>query len=144
MPSRHEENRKKIEFLSQYINAGKEYDEIMQSYEYFRQKIISLQASVLSDMPRSGSVLQDKIGEHVAKLDQLESIIHAKLTKLEQLRTDVENVIGLLDDSLLRRLLHLKYLDDTRLTWEQICVKLNYSWAQTHRLHSRALRHIIL
>lgn len=142
--SRHEENRRKIEFLSQYINAGKEYDEVIEAYEYYRQKIVSLQASVLSDMPRSASVLPDKIGGHIAKLEELENIIHAKLSKLEVLRIEVENVIGRVEDSLLRRLLHLKYLDVRRLTWEKICVQLNYSWAQTHRLHSKALSQIVL
>jgi len=135
-------NQDKIKFLSQYINAGKEYDEILSSYEFFKHKITSLQASIITDMPMNQSYLTDKIGNHVAKLEQIEKIIDEKLHKIEQLRIDVENVIGRVDDSLLRRVLTLKYLDERKLTWEKICVEINYSWSQTHRLHSRALNQV--
>lgn len=135
-------NQDKIKFLSQYINAGKEYDEILSSYEFFKHKITSLQASIITDMPMNQSYLTDKIGNHVAKLEQIEKIIDEKLHKIEQLRIDVENVIGRVDDSLLRRVLTLKYMDERKLTWEKICVEINYSWSQTHRLHSRALNQV--
>lgn len=140
--SRHEENRRKIEFLSQYINAGKEYDEVMQSYDYFRQKIVSLQASIITDMPRAGSILPDKIGGHVARLEQLEQLIDGKLGKLQELRTEIENVIGRVDDSLQRRLLHLRYIDGMK--WEEVAVFMNYSWRQIHYCHSDALNKITI
>ena len=39
---------------------------------------------------------------------------------------------GIEADIFRKRYLELK-------TWEQICVDLDYSWRQTHRLHSKAL-----
>jgi hypothetical protein len=37
-------------------------------------------------------------------------------------------------------LIRLYYIDG--LTWEKVCVDINYSWRQTHRLHSEALKKI--
>ena len=36
-----------------------------------------------------------------------------------------------------RMLLRYRYIEG--LTWEEVCVRLSYSWRQTHRLHARAL-----
>lgn len=140
--SRHEGNRRKIEFLSQYINAGKEYDEVLESYKFFKNKIFSLQASVLSDMPRNESYLKDKIGGNIAKLEQVELILHNRLTRLQDSRTDVELVIGNVHDSLQRRLLRFRYLDG--LKWETVAHYLSYSWQHVHRLHSAALKNVII
>lgn len=36
-----------------------------------------------------------------------------------------------------RDLIRYKYMDGQ--TWEEVCVSIRYSWAQTHRIHSAAL-----
>ena len=36
-----------------------------------------------------------------------------------------------------RMLLRFRYIDG--LPWEEVCVRMNYSWRQTHRMHSKAL-----
>ncbi len=36
-----------------------------------------------------------------------------------------------------RDLIRFKYMDG--LTWEEVCIAINYSWTQTHRIHSAAL-----
>lgn len=36
-----------------------------------------------------------------------------------------------------RDLIRYKYMDG--LTWEEVCIAIRYSWAQTHRIHSAAL-----
>lgn len=33
----------------------------------------------------------------------------------------------------------LKYRYVDLLTWEEICIRVHYSWRQTHRIHRRAL-----
>ena len=39
-----------------------------------------------------------------------------------------------------RMLLRYRYMDG--LKWEEVCVRMNYSWRQTHRLHGEALRQL--
>jgi hypothetical protein len=34
-----------------------------------------------------------------------------------------------------------RYLEG--LTWEKVCVEMNYSWRQTHNIHARALDKLV-
>ena len=57
----------------------------------------------------------------------------------EKLTTDlleVENAIEMLDPTE-RTLMRLRYIDG--LSWQAICLRISYSWQQTHRIHARAL-----
>jgi len=51
-----------------------------------------------------------------------------------QIFTDVEN----LEDETEKAVLTYRYLRG--YTWEQICVKMEYSWKQIHRIHGKALK----
>ena len=129
-------NKDKIKYLSQYVNLVKEYQEAKESYDYYKYKLISVQAQTISDMPK-GQANQDKIGNNVAKVDELETIIKDKLQKIEELRLQIEYIVNSIEDSVYRRLMSLRYIEGYK--WEEICVKMNFSWAHTHRIHSNAL-----
>lgn len=132
-------NKAKIRYLSQYVSVVKEYDEAHESLIRFRAKIHSAKSQTLSDMPKA-TTQNDKLAGYVAKLEQLEEIVNSRLKKLRQIRIDIESIIARLDDSNHRRILTLKYIEGMR--WEEVCVKMNYSWAQTHRIHSICLSKI--
>lgn len=132
-------NKAKIKYLSQYVNLVTEFDEIMHSYEYFKNKIVSVQSQTLSDMPKA-STQSDKIGGNVARLQHLEDIISSKLFRLGELRISIETVIGRVEESIHRRLLNLRYIDGMR--WEEVAVRMAYSWQHIHRIHSEALNKI--
>lgn len=132
-------NREKIQYLKQYISISNEFEEIYDSFLKCKSKMCQLQAQTLTDMPTVHK-LGDKIGGAIANIEWLEGIVDERLAKLEQLRTEIENSIGRIEDSLQRRVLYLRYIDG--YSWEHIAVKINYAWAQTHRIHSDALRNI--
>lgn len=54
-------------------------------------------------------------------------------------RVRIENAIEALDP-VERMLMRYKYIDD--LTWEEVAVKMGYSWRHVHRIHAAALKHI--
>lgn len=51
----------------------------------------------------------------------------------------IENIISNLPERE-KLLMRLRYIDN--LKWEEICVKMNYSWRQMHRLHSDSLKRL--
>ena len=86
-------------------------------------------------MPR-GSGGGDVMAGIVAKRDALRRKYQAKLADLTAAQTEIEELIDNLGPKE-RRLMRHRYLDG--LEWEEVCVKMNYSWRQTHRLHSGIL-----
>ena len=69
----------------------------------------------------------------VAALADLRDLYRAKEADLTQALTDIEHLIDGLDP-IERVIARYRYIDG--LHWEQICVKISYSWRQTHRLHA--------
>jgi DNA-directed RNA polymerase specialized sigma24 family protein len=64
------------------------------------------------------------------------------LEKIDELAAEqlaIEQAIETLDGTL-RSLMRFRYIDG--LVWEEVCVKMNYSWRQIHNLHGRALREL--
>ena len=62
--------------------------------------------------------------------------------KVEELATElmaIEAAIEMLKPTA-RMVLRYRCLDG--LKWEEVCVKMNYSWMQIHRIHSQALQQL--
>ena len=77
----------------------------------------------------------------VAELVGLQESYKNKLHRLNAALAEVEDMVDSLDDPVERRLLRCRYIDD--LTWEEVCVEMNYSWRQTHRIHGNALDKLV-
>lgn len=91
----------------------------------------------LDGMPRSGSSKKGGPFEDLAA-KRLEAIqlYYEKAESLEADLLKIEEAIEVLGPKE-RTLIRLYYLDG--LTWEQVCVKMSYSWRQIHRIHGKAL-----
>lgn len=60
-----------------------------------------------------------------------------QIEKLEQVRAEILQVIGQVEDNTLATLLTEYYVNDK--TWEEVAVQMQYSWRQVMRLHGQAL-----
>ena len=60
-----------------------------------------------------------------------------KVAEMDAELLAIETAIATLEPTA-RTLLRYRYVDGMK--WEDICVKMNYSWRQTHRLHGDALK----
>jgi len=72
----------------------------------------------------------DDLGDLAYQIEQAVKTCH-------RIKTETLAEIQRVDNSVLRRLLVLRYLNGK--SWESIAVEMNYSWRQIHRLHGRAL-----
>ena len=85
-------------------------------------------------------------GEHVsggepadkhAAYAELSLAVDRQIEKLEQVRAEILQVIGQIEDNTLAALLTEYYVNDR--TWEEVAVQMGYSWRWVRRLHARAL-----
>lgn len=79
----------------------------------------------------------DKLGDIVSEIVDLKNEINEQLKKYYERVKYIERAIEALPprEALLIR---LRYLE--QMSWEEICVEMNYSWRQIHYIHSEALK----
>lgn len=127
----------------------------LRKYKAIKAEILQLQEQInelesvmvapkipqLTGMPFGGSSEPDKIGNVVAKADKLRNMYYSKLEGLVDLQATIENAIAGLD-SQEQLLIRLYYFSN--YTWEEVAVRLNYSWQHVHRLHRAILEKLMM
>ena len=94
----------------------------------------------LTGEPSAPSHSSSELEGMVLKQAELQNRYREKLLELAKELAEIEAAIESLGDSTERALLRYRYIDG--LKWEEVCVKMCYSWQQTHRIHARALRRL--
>lgn len=130
--------------LKSYLTILERIDYLEMEREELKQKMIGLNAQNLDGMPKApGFSRSDRIERIMDRINEIDGQIADELEALQYERKKLIEAVESVDDPTLRRLLQLRYLErdenGTMNTWERICVKMNYSWAQIHRLHKKAL-----
>ena len=127
----------------------------LRKYKAIKAEILQLQEQInelesvmvapkipqLTGMPFGGSSEPDKIGNVVAKADKLCDMYYSRLKVLVELQATIENAIAGLD-SQEQLLIRLYYFSN--YTWEEVAVRLNYSWQHVHRLHRAILEKLMM
>ncbi|MDO4301559.1 MAG: hypothetical protein Q4D26_09250 [Clostridia bacterium] len=122
--------------LKRYLPLKREAEELKLQAEHLAEDIRSLKAVAVDGMPK-GSSVNDSIGNLVARADKIRrDYLHKYDAALCELYK-IERCIESLDDETERRLMRKRYIQG--LHWEDICVEMNYSWKQIHRIHSKIL-----
>ena len=130
-------NEQKKEYLNSYKKLCNKIRSLEEQIESLREVEQSAKISKLSDMPR-GSNNQQDLSDYIVRLEKLiEELFKLKLEK-DKRRLEIEECISKMEDGLECDILRKRYIELKK--WEQICIEIDYSWRQTHRLHSDALR----
>lgn len=131
------ENEKKKRYLMSYRWAKKQEERILEEIQELRMD--KMFPSTVNDGMPKGSEQRD-LSDYAAKLDELiQELKEERLEKIKRLQS-IERVIKEIDNEDAQTILRLRYIDG--LKWEEVCVSINYEWAQMHRIHERALREI--
>ena len=117
--------------LKNYRNIKEEYQQVKKERDWILENMDSLRASNLDGMPRASGV-SDPVGQAFAKLEKLLERYTEQLERLGAEQAAIEDMIAGLE-SIERRLMRHKYFEG--LTWEEVCVAINYSWTRTHEIH---------
>lgn len=130
-----EENEQKKEYLKSYRRAIKREQDILDEIQ--RLRLDKMFPSVVNDGMPHGSSHSD-LSDYAAILD--EQIDLLKEERLERVRCyqKIERQIRQMENEDEQEVLRLRYI--LGMKWEEVAVKMGYSWKQTHRIHSSALQ----
>lgn len=130
-----EENEQKKEYLKSYRRAIKREQDILDEIQ--RLRLDKMFPSVVNDGMPHGSSHSD-LSDYAAILD--EQIDLLKEERLERVRCyqKIEIQIRQMENEDEQEVLRLRYI--LGMKWEEVAAKMGYSWKQTHRIHSSALK----
>lgn len=127
-------NAEKIGYLSQYINLKKS---IARLEEQRQELFINNVCPSINYSGTPGGHVKRDLSDYIVGLSEVES----KLIKLKaerfQLQREIVEKIEALEDETERAVLDYRYIRG--LQWEEIAVKMNYSYRNVTRIHGRAL-----
>lgn len=130
-----EENERKKEYLRQYLRAKRAQVMLEQEINELRLDRMIPGSPAQDGMPH-GSGGGDLSG-YAARLDDLDQKLRTQMYKKIQIRAEITERIDAMENETESLLLRLRYIHG--LKWEEVAVKMDYSWKQIHRLHSKAL-----
>ena len=124
------------ERLREYRDLHRELKQIEEKVETMESTLYSPKIPRITGMPSAagnGNSKEDLAAKHIELLDYYRK-------KQQELYTEqlaIEKAIESLD-GVERTLMRYRYIEG--LTWEEVCVKMNYGWTQTHKIHGKALQ----
>lgn len=123
------------EELKQYLYRYRDLVSERRQIEQMMKRLTEPKGLNPDGMPRSSGDT-DAMTSIVEQRSALYSRYLSKCEELDRALSEIENLIDQLD-SRERVLMRHRYIEG--MEWEKVCVTMNYSWRQTHRIHSQAL-----
>jgi len=127
------------ERLRKYQNIKREQEQLRDHLEEIEAALYYPKIPQLSDMPGGGAKEANPQEELAIYHIELQGRYRAKLEELAAEQLAIEKAIETLEPAQ-RMLFRYRYLEG--LKWEEVCIKINYSWKQTHNLHSAGLKQL--
>lgn len=129
------------EELKKYKVYKLEIQSISDSILELQATLENVAAKPITDDPMNhNAFLVDKQSELVLKKIDLEEKLISKRQELIKAHEDIEDAIEQLNSPIERTILRMRYIEG--LKWEEICVRIDYGWDNTHTLHRMALKNI--
>lgn len=132
------ENEAKIKYLSRYISLNRRIDRLLEKKAKWWSLCLKTTTN-LSQAPGGGES-GSPVERPMDKVLEIEAEINREIDELQEVCRGIKTVLGQLEDDTLRLLMEYRYLDG--LTFEEIAVKMHYSWRWVIKLHGKALAEI--
>jgi len=129
------DNDKKKDYLNSYKNLCKKLKSLEDQLQSLRETEESAKTPSISDMPKAHN--QTDLSDVMVRIEEVYTKIVRLRAECIKRKLEIEDKIADMPDGIEADILRKRYLEFK--SWEEICVELNYSWRQTHRLHSNAL-----
>lgn len=130
------------EFLNRYTWLNKEIDSLLLERSRLRAVAEGTAGKPLGTIGGSGgrSDASANFTNAVHKIIAIEDKVNNLIDQLAIVRDEIENCFKNVTDPVQRVLLRYKYING--FTFERIAVEINYSYRNTHYLHSAALQKV--
>ena len=133
-------NELKIRYLSRYRRLNERIDRLLEEQSRWRERALKI-TPTLSQAPGGGES-GSPIERPMDKVLEIDVEINREIDEMQIARKEIRETLNQLEDENLKLLMEYRYIDG--MTWEQIAVKMHYSYMQICRLHGRALKTIML
>lgn len=130
------ENEAKKEYLMRYRDALRAEKQIEE--EITQLRLDTMMPAVVNDGMPHGSGIGDLSG-YAAQVDELLQDLKEQMEKRIQIRREITQKIEKMPNEAEKMVLRYRYIH--LLKWEEIAVKMCYSWKGIHKVHGRALQH---
>lgn len=139
------------DWLIEYRNNERDLDNQSERLERLVMKMNSVGTQNLSDMPRTPTRTHDRIGDYLARREELEENIAATIKRQTATRTRIEELLSALKNPDEKAVIRGRYLDC--LSWSDVSDlmfggkpdfigKEDSYLRRTHKIHGNALYHI--
>lgn len=125
--------------LRNYQSIKKEREQLRHQLEEIETALYYPKVQQLTGMPGGGGKEGNPQETLIAKHIELQERYNIKFQELAKEQLAIERAIEALEPNR-RMLLRYRYIDG--LKWEEVCVRMNYSWTQTHYHHGEALKQL--
>ena len=122
---------RKIELLDAHIN-----NRISDLHEL--KSLVTKITATISQVCVSGSGNQDKLGDSVAKIIDLQDEINRKIDKYVDLKREISALLEQIQDPDQVKVLHKRYFEYK--PWEQIACEMNFTYRNVCYIHGKALQ----
>ena len=130
-------NEHKKEYLRGYQRAKYELKRAEEDLVEYKTSIL-YPSTLLDNMPVSN--IRTDLSKYMPKLEALSQKCIDRRYKAISVAEEIKERINELECIKEQEVLRLRYI---RLkSWEQICVDMEYGWAQVHRFHGKALANL--
>ena len=136
MEQKKTENETKKEYLQSYRYAVIAETQIKEEIDQLRMD--KMFPGLIQDGMPHGSGGSD-LSAYAAKLDELLGELEEQMNERIQLRREIVRKIECIESETEKAVLRYRYIH--MLKWEEIAVKMSYTWQHIHRIHGKALSH---
>lgn len=127
-------NQEKKEYLNGYRDAIRAEKAIEEEIQQLR--LDKMCPSVTQDGMPHGTGCSDLSG-YAAKVDEMMEELRQQMNQRIDLRKEIVHKIEEMGDETEKLVLRYRYIH--LLKWEEIALRMDYSWKQIHRIHGKAL-----
>lgn len=122
---------RKIELLDAHIN-----NRINDLHEL--RSLVTKITATISQVCVSGSGNQDKLGDSVTKIVDMQNEINRKIDQYVDLKREISSLLEQIQDPDQVKVLHKRYFEYK--PWEQIACEMGYSYRNVCYIHGKALQ----
>lgn len=102
------------------------------------KSLVTKITATISPVCVSGSGNQDRLGDAVAKIVDMQDEINRKIDKYIALKKEISAMLEQIQDPDQVKVLHMRYFEYK--SWEQIAFEMNYSYRNVCYIHGKALQ----
>lgn len=131
-------SEQKIEWLKSYRALDAKIESLTEDLQVWNARATKITATISQEPKASSS--GDQLQRCVDKICELREEISQEVDKLRQRRQQIEAAIDALSEKSCQDILWYRYIEG--MTFEEIAIKMDYSWRQVCRKHKKALENL--